>query len=117
MARRKKVKITAKQGVSDYEGDLLQKIQDCNDVLSHLESCPAWKVITKDLQEQRKLIDDNWHREGDEKKVKEFRITKFAIMHLLEIRDKYEQDLKTAEEELRKYQNKENEITKDYDPE
>jgi hypothetical protein len=114
MPRKKK-----QQGVSlgDLENILLRRIDECNELLSHLDNCTAWKIIVKDLEEQRKMIDDNWHMTTDEKKVQEFRITKFAIMHLLNIRNKYTEDLKQAHAQLKSYGSQDKAIIKDYDTE
>lgn len=101
----------------DYEALILSKIEECNEVLRHLDSCPSWQIIVKDLEGQRQLIDANWHLTLDEKKLQEFRVTKFAVMHLLEIKDKYAKDLEHAQTELRKYSNQDSEIMKDYDTE
>jgi hypothetical protein len=101
----------------DYEAHIIKRIAECEEVINHLADCPAFKVITRDLDAQKKLIDDNWHQCIDEKKLQEFRVTKFAIMHLVNLKDSYEGDLKTSKEELAKLRNTENEITKDYDTE
>jgi len=100
-----------------YRDELIRRIDECQTVVKELENSTAWKIIIKDLEMQRKLIDDNWHLVTDEKKLQEFRITKFAIMQLLNTKYKYEEDLKATQEELEKFDNPNKEISKDYDNE
>jgi len=116
VARKKKPQQEVKTG-ADHEAYLIQEISDCDEVLKHLDNCPVWRIIVEDLDEQKKIIDDNWHTLTDEKQIQECRITKFAIMYLLNIRAKYESNLEKAQRELREYTNQDKEIIKDYDTE
>lgn len=113
MARKRK----PKSDNPDLESLLLDRITDCDAVLKHLDGCPAWRVIIADLDAQKKMIDDNWHQTNDEKKIAEFRITKFAIMHLINIKKKYEDDLNDAQTKLFQLRNQVTNIMKDYDSE
>ncbi len=106
--------------VSNYEPDLqdtlTKRIEECQNVLDHLEKCPAWQVIVKDLTTQKQFIDDNWQNipEGDNK-LRELRVTKMAYNHLLNIRDGYASDLENAKKELHALQNTDKQIIRDYD--
>jgi len=101
--------------VNDYRDKVVRRIEECQIVVNELEQSPAWKVIIKDLERQRELIDNHWHLVTDDEKLQEFRVTKFAVMQLLNLKKSYEEDLKTAQEELKKLDNPEEEVMKDYD--
>jgi hypothetical protein len=100
----------------DIQDKLVQRITECQSVLDHWDSCPALKVIAKDLEFHRQYIDDNWQNiaEGDPK-LKELRVTKLAYVHLLNLKESYRSDLETAKKELGKLQNTDREIIKDYE--
>lgn len=110
--RKKKIPVT-----NDYLDMLTRRIDDCDRVLRHLSDCDAFRVIKKDLSEQEKIINDNWHTVTDEKKLQELRVTKFAISHLVNLEEKYKEDKENAEKELRKLRNTDKEILMDYDTE
>ena len=114
MPRRKKI-----LREPDYEDELINRIGECDSVISHLQNCPAWNIIHRDLEQQQKYIDENWHLLAEDDnyihKIRELRSTKLAYMHLLNIKQKYELDLKTAQDELNKIRNTGTKIVKDYD--
>ena len=124
MTLRKKPKSIAKsqnnlikKETPDLQDNLVKRISECESVLGHLESCPAWEVIQRDLLLQKQYIDDNWQNipEGDDK-LRELRVTKMAYNHLLNLKDGYKLDLENAKKELDLLQNPETKINKDYDP-
>lgn len=115
MARPRKRAPHIKGYLPDSQDELCKRISDCENVIRHLAECPAWEVINNDLKLQMKVIDDNWHLTNDEKQLNEFRVTKFAVMHLLNLKQKYEEDLKNSQGELNKLQTVEKSIVKDYD--
>lgn len=94
---------------------LAERISECETVISHLIECPAFKIIKKDLTLQEDVVNNNWHLTKDEKQLNEFKITKFAVMHLKNIEQKYAQDLEEAKKQMEIYQNPETKILKDYD--
>lgn len=99
------------------DDELVSRIAECNSVLTHLDSCEAWKVIYKDLLEQKQILDDHWQDINEEHKLQKARELKFAYMHLINLREKYTNDLESAKRELRISQNQDNEIIRDYDTE
>lgn len=103
--------------VPDSHDKIIKRIEECETVLEHLKDCPAWKVIIRDLRMQEEAVDDNWHQVTEEKKLNDFRVTKYAVMHLKNIKIKYEQDLFNAKLELDKLENPSTIINKDYDGE
>jgi len=68
-----------------------------------------------DLLKQQ--IDANWQEIQDEQKLERARVMKYAITHLMNMKKNYEDELLAAQEELRKIQNPDKEIQKDYDRE
>ena len=97
--------------------ELNLKISRANTVLRELPASSGFKILIEDFTAQKKMIDENWHLVKDEKTLTEFRITKFAVLTLINTVQSYEADLKQATEELRKLENPETIIGKDYDNE
>ena len=114
---RRKAKSQGKE-VNDFQDTLVKRIDECESVLRHLEECPAWEVIQRDLERNKQFIDDNWQSvpEGDNK-LRELRVTKMAYIHLLNLKEGYKLDLDNAKKELHKLQNPDKAIAKDYDGE
>ena len=99
------------------ENELVERIGECNTVIRDIDSSPAWKVIVKDMGIQKTFLDDNWQNINDDKKTKEARILKLAVMHVLTLKTKYEGDLKVAQQRLDIIRNPETVVDKDYDTE
>ena len=98
--------------------DLINRIAECNTVLNEIDSSNAWKVITKDLERHRQSIDGHWHLiPKDSIKLEEARVTKMAIMHLIQLKEKYMSDLENSQIELDTIDNPKEQILKDYDTE
>ena len=76
-----------------------------------------FSVITADLERGKQAVDEHWHEISDPVKLQEWRVQKFAYQYLLNLKQQYEDDLKTAKIELEKIQNPKREINKDYDNE
>jgi hypothetical protein len=116
MARPRKKAPSVKKYEPDLQDTYTKRIDECERVISHLDTCPAWAVIKADLLRQKQIIDDNWWKlEEGSLKLQELRITALAYMHLLNITDSYQTDLDNAKVELDKLQNRETKIIKDYD--
>lgn len=102
---------------NDFEEALILRISQCQLVVDKLDNEPAWKVILQDLALLKKQIDDSWQGIDDDKKLERARVMKFAVQHLMDIKKGYEDELKSAQEELKKLQNPGEETIKDYDSE
>lgn len=106
----------SKKGLApDVQETFINRIEECQNVLDHLDKCPAWDVISRDLERNKKFIDDNWQNVTDDKKLLEMKIVKLAYLQLLHMKDNYQIDLDNAQKELNKLQNPETIINKDYD--
>jgi hypothetical protein len=117
MGRPRKKAPVVKNYAKDIQDTYVQRISECQTVLDHLERCPAWEVIHRDISEQRKFIDDNWWKiKAGSPDLEEFRITALAYNHLLDLTNKYQMDLDNAKKELDKLQNTDTKIVKDFDP-
>ena len=99
----------------DEQDALTKRIDECNKVLEHISSCPAWEVIVRDLTEQRRVIDDNWQDITDTQKLDKARHLKYAYMHLINIHEKYKQDLEASSKQLEILRNPQENIIRDYD--
>lgn len=111
MGRRKKTPIKVKSDVID---EVILRIDECQRVLEELENSATWKILIKDIQLQKQQIDDNW-QDMTEEKLEKARILKFAAKHILNLKDSYLEELKQRQEELKVYQNPQENIIKDYD--
>jgi len=118
MARPRRKAPVLKNYAPDIQDQYTQRIDECQRVLEHLEQCPAWEVISRDLELHKKYIDDNWQNIPDgDIKLRELRVTKMAYMHLLNLKESYKIDLDNAQKELHKLQHPTTTINKDYDGE
>ena len=99
------------------ESELVGRIEECGTVIRDIDNSPAWKVIIKDMEQQKSYWDDNWQDIVDEEKLKVARIIKLATVHVLKLKEKYQTDLKSSQERLATIRNPETVIDKDYDTE
>lgn len=103
--------------VRNREEELICKIGDCELVIREVEGSEAWKILLRDFERTRKTIDDNWQLLFDEKKLDELRITKLAVMQLVNLIETYKHDLKLAKDELYQIRNPNDALNKYYDAE
>ena len=97
--------------------ELEKKISKCNLVLENLGNNEAFKMVLSDFEENKKRIDENWHLITDDKQLEQLRITKLAIMSLLNVLPSYEHDRRISLEEKVKLENPNVIINKDFDTE
>ena len=102
---------------SNFEEQLIVRIGECSLVVDKLNNDKAWKIILGDLDALRKQIDNSWQEIQDPQKLERARVMKYAITHLMNTKKNYEEELIAAQEELRKIQNTQTDIVKDYDNE
>jgi len=95
--------------------ELRRRIEKSNRIVSELENNGAFKELLSDFEEQRKRIDDNWHLVGNKEQLDEMRVTKLAVVSLLNSLDNYRHDLKVAQLEVAKIENPDIIIGKDFD--
>ena len=112
--RPKKVKIPLK---NDDTQELLNRIEECEIVVNELDDSMVWKIVQKDLFFQKQMLDDNWQEIQEGEKLQKARELKFATLHILRLKDKYQEELESKRKELALYQNIKEEIPKDYDME
>lgn len=99
------------------ENEIIQRIEECSAVINDLNTSPAWAVITKDMKAQQERLDANWQDIYEPEKLKMARILKMAATHVLSLKQKYQEDLDSAQEQLKILKNPEKFIAKDYDTE
>lgn len=120
MARKKVLKNKEiKQGeeASRAEDKLLARLEECDMVIEHLKTCPAWVVIKNDLKMGKDWVDDNWQDITDELKLKNARVIKLAYKHVIEISEKYIEDRDSILKNIKMLTSTDKEIIKDYDSE
>jgi hypothetical protein len=100
---------------NEYEEQIIARISECSLVVDKLNNDPAWKIILNDLDLLRKQIDGGWQEIQDPQKLERARVMKYAITHLMNTKQNYEDELKAAQAELKKMQEPEKETQKDYD--
>ncbi len=100
---------------NNYITELKQRIEECEKVIFELDNSPVWQIVLKDLEAQRKMLDDNWQEITDPLKLQKARELKFAVLHILNLKQKYTDELKDKKRELKQFQSLDKEIPKDYD--
>lgn len=103
--------------VNDRKQQLIEKIAECELVVREVERSEAWKVILRDIEKTNQLINDNWFRIFDEKKLDEMRITKLAVVQLSNTIEAYKSDLAIAKQEMFAIDNPATVLNKYYDSE
>ena len=114
MARKPK---RVKPEVSDYAQDIIKRIEECEIVVGELDASRVWQIVQKDLEEQRKQLDDFWQNITDTDKLQKARELKMATLHILNLKDKYKEELDARKKELGEYESPDKVIKKDYDTE
>lgn len=119
MARKKvvKEKAIAEQEVERAEDNLLKRLEECELVIQHLKTCPAWIIIKNDLTMGKQYVDDNWQDITDIVKLQRAREMKLAYKHVIEIQEKYIEDRDNIMKHIKTLTSTDNEIIKDYDSE
>jgi len=95
--------------------DLSSRISRCSLVVNELQNNDAFRCVMEDFQKHKEMIDSNWQFVTDKEKLEEMRITKLAVLSLLNIIETYKADKTRAEAELLKMDNPDDLINKDYD--
>ena len=103
--------------VNDRKQQLIEKIAEYETVVRGVENSEAWRIILKDIDSLRAKIDDNWAMQFEAKKLDEMRVTKFAVMYLLNIINSYKSDLDISKKEMYQIDNPNTVLNKYYDNE
>lgn len=99
----------------DYQEGLVTRITECELVINELDNSPLWQVVIRDLEKERKELDDRWQDITDPQRWQEARVLKMAHLHILQLKEKYKEDLEQAQKELMVSQNTDTIIPKDVD--
>ena len=109
--------LEAHQPQADLEQDLINRMTNCEAVVRELETSNVWKIVQADMERQRQMLDNNWQEIAEPEKLQKARELKMATMHILMLKDKYQEELIHCSNELDKIRNKTTKVRKDYDPE
>ena len=83
-------------------------------IIDNLEHNAGWEGVVEDLSKHKQMLDDTWQYITDEKKWLEYRVTKLAVMKVLNVIDDYRADKSRATQELYEIEHPEKVIKKDY---
>ena len=96
--------------------DSLQDIINKNQyIITGLKDNGAWKAVLEDVNKNKQKLDDTWQYISDPVKMMEFRITKLAVMKIVNLISDYEADSRVALENLKKIEDTEGQIPADVD--
>lgn len=84
-------------------------------IIDNLEKNVGWEGVIEDFTKERQRLDDTWQYVTDEKRWQEFRVTKLAVMKILNLLNDYKQDKSTALREIYEWEHPEKVTMKDYD--
>ena len=97
------------------EGELIQRVSDCQTVIDNLEKNPIWNTVINDANEWVTRLDSNWQEIKDPEQLNAARVLKFAYMHIVNLPAKYHADLETCRKELDRRNDSGETISRDYD--
>ncbi len=101
--------------LDDEESVHMRRLEECERVINELDNLTVWKIVCKDLEVQRQMLDDNWQEINEPLKLQKARELKFATLHILNLKQKYQEELESIQKLLGLMKNTENEVIKDYD--
>lgn len=113
--KRKKDKAIPLPQLDDEESVHMRRLEECERVINELDNLTVWKIVCKDLEVQRQMLDDNWQEINEPLKLQKARELKFATLHILNLKQKYQEELESIQKLLGLMKNTENEVIKDYD--
>lgn len=79
---------------------LLNKINECELVLSNLTDNPGYVKMIEDFVRSKEQLDNHWHLCADPAKLAEMRVTKMAVCAVVGALDNYKFDRDMARKEL-----------------
>lgn len=112
---KKKDKAIPLPQLDDEESVHMRRLEECERVINELDNLTVWKIVCKDLEVQRQMLDDNWQEINEPLKLQKARELKFATLHILNLKQKYQEELESIQKLLGLMKNTENEVIKDYD--
>jgi len=80
-------------------------------VVDKLEHDAVWQIVIQDATRWKEQVDSVWQEIEDPAKLMRARVIKTAYNHIIDLPNKYRQNLLSLEQSLKK----ENEIEKDYE--
>ncbi len=84
-------------------------------IIDGLRNNQAWEMVIEDFKDERQRLDDTWQYITDEKKWYEYRVTKMAVMKIINMISDYEADMKTAAGKIDKIKSTTEQIPVDVD--
>ena len=103
------------QRTEDIVGQLERRRDRAQTIIDMLGSSGAWDMVLEDFEVERKRLDDTWQLVTDEKRWYEYRVTKMAVLKIVNLLEDYKHDRDTASMELKDLINPDGGIVKDFD--
>ena len=108
---RQKVDPEAQKEISEAQ----ERVNRSQTIIDGLRNNQAWEMVVEDSKVGRQRLDDSWQGVTDEKKWVEYRVTKMAVMKIINLIDDYEADMLTAARIIDKIRNSAEQIPVDVD--
>lgn len=97
------------------EDACIETISRCDVVINAIKSNTDWAIVLDDLSKERQRIDDSWHL-STENGLLDLRVTKMAVMYLINLIQIYEKDREAASKRLHQIREPETHSSGYYDP-
>lgn len=104
-----------REQLKSEEEELIQRVSRCDVVINAIQSNSDWRIVLDDLAKERQRIDDSWHLTTNGN-LEELRVTKMAVMYLVNLIQVYEKDKEHAMKRLKEVREPDNYASGYYDP-
>ncbi len=101
--------------IEDVIKEKLDIVKRAQFIVDGLRDNGAWEMVLEDFGKECNRLDDNWCFVKDVEVWKEWRVTKLAVLKVLNLVDDYKADMDTAQAEIAKITSTDDAIIKDFD--
>ena len=85
---------------------LRERLEECELIVGEIEESRVYNIIKQDAERYIELLDSRWQDITDDKQFQESRVLKLAYSHLVNLKEKYQQELEAIKKELLMSDNK-----------
>lgn len=114
---KKPIESAQNQTIGEFTASIKEQIAELDYIVQGLKTHEPWLRAVKMFEQNKQVVDDNWHLVADPIKLQEFRITKMAADTLVYFVPRLEGDINKLRVELAKIENPNELMHKDYDGE
>lgn len=101
--------------MSDRKDPIDLELSKINTVLNYLKGSEAWGIVIEDCISYAKELDNRWCYIVKPEEMQEARVTKMALMHVMNLLDRYELNKQNLEKEKVSMDNIKDFIPRDMD--